>query len=186
MRRTASAWLLGTGLVVVAGLLSGITPPGDSLYEPILIRGDAQDTVSSRTLIASVSDSSFADEIIADGGDWQAVGNWLVVEVVASAPQTEEDARIPLATLLVDGRVFQASERPPETLLDAPLHVGTDTVGVLVFDLPEGLRSGTAELRLSSRYSTPELDDVIAIPLPLDEASAVASIELDEPRVGAP
>lgn len=186
MRRPASAWLIGTGLVAIAALVSGITPPETSLYDPILVRGAAEDTVSSRTLIATVTGASFADEIVSPDGDWQAEGNWLVVEVVASAPTTEEDAEIPLATLRVDGLVFQASERPEDTLMDARLHVGTDTVGVIVFELPEGLRSGAGELRLSSRYSTPELDEVIALPLSLDEASAVATIELSEPTVGAP
>lgn len=186
MRGTASAWIIGAGLVVIAGLVSGVTPPEESLYDPIIVRGDADDTVSARTLIATVSDASFADEVVSWDEEWQAKGNWLVVEVVASAPQSEERAQIALATLWVDGRVYQASERPEETLLDAPLHVGTDTVGVLAFELPAGVSGGTAELRLTTRYATPEIDEVIALRLSLDDAPGVETIELPRTRVGAP
>ncbi|GAT73650.1 hypothetical protein [Microbacterium hydrocarbonoxydans] len=186
MRPAASAWLAGAGLVLVAGLVSGLTPAEESLYDPVLVRAGAGEQATGRTLIAAVAGTSFADEIVADDGDWRAEGNWLVVEIVASAPRTEDDAEVPLATLRVDGRVYQASERPPDTMVDAQLHVGTDTVGFLAFELPDGLRSGTGELRLTSQYSTPELDDVLAFTLSLDESPSVASIELAEPRIGAP
>lgn len=184
--RKARPWLIGAALVVAAGLVSGVTPSADSLFDPFLIRGGPEDTVTSRTLIATVSDAAFADRVVSADGEWTAEGNWLVVELAVSAPRTEEDAEIPLAALHVDGLVIHASERAPDSLLKTPLHVGTDTVGVLAFELPEGLRAGMGELRLTSEYVTPELDDVIALSLPLDEAPAVASIDLAEPRIGAP
>ncbi|WP_102194270.1 hypothetical protein [Microbacterium aurantiacum] len=184
--RRARPWLIGAALVVAAGLVSGVTPSQDSLVGPFLISGGPADTVTSRMLIASVSGASFADRVVAADGEWEAEGNWLVVELAVSAAHTEVDAEIPLATLHLDGRVFHASERAPESLLQTRLHVGTDTVGTLAFELPEGLRGGLGELRLTHEYLTPELDDVVAITLPLDEAPTASSIELDAPRVGAP
>jgi len=183
--KRARPWLVGGALVVAAGLLSGITPSADSLFDPFLIRGGPGDAVTSRTLVATVAGASFADRVVSSDGEWTAEGNWLIVELAVSAARTEEDAEIPLAALHLDGRVFHASERVPDSLLKTPLHVGTDTVGVLAFELPEGLRAGAGELRLTSEYVTPELDDVIALALPLDAAPAAASAELPEPRIGA-
>lgn len=186
MRRGA-AWAAGAVLVLGAGLLTAVTPSVDSLYGPFLRHGGATDTVTSRTLTASVLAASFADEIVSADGEWSAAGNWLVVEVAASAPTTEEDAEIPFAALHVGGLVVHASERPEDSLLRTPLRVGTDTVGILAFELPEGARGGRAELRLTTEYLTPELDDVIALEIPLDAVGAVPRVELTEPRVvGAP
>lgn len=184
--RRARPWLIGAALVVAAGLVSGVTPSQDSLVDPFLIRGDSADTVTSRMLIATVSGASFVDRVVSADGEWEAEGNWLVVELAVSAARTEVDAEIPLATLHIDGLVFHASERAPKSLLNTRLHVGTDTVGTLAFELPEGLRGGVGELRLTHEYLTPELDDVITITVPLDGAPTASSIELDAPRIGAP
>lgn len=183
--RRARPWVLGTGLVLAAGLVSAATPSADSTYDAFLVRGD-HGTASSRTLNAAVTGSTFADQVVSADGEWQAEGNWLVVEVTASSPRTEVDAEIVLATLHVDGLVFQASERIPDSLLKTRLHVGTDTSGVIAFELADGIRHGDAELRLTTGYVTPQLDDVIALPLPLDDVGAEASVELSEPVVGAP
>ncbi len=174
------------GLILTAGIVTAVTPPATSLRDPFLIRGAPTEAVVARTLTATVQGASFADRVRVAESEWELEGNWLVVELAVAAITTEVDASIAVATLVVDGRVFQASERPPTVLVDTELRVGTDTVGALAFELPAGLRSGTGELRLSARFPTPELDDVIAVPLVLDELPTVRSIDLEEPRLGSP
>lgn len=183
---TGRRWLIGAALIACAGLLSAITPSDEDVTGPFIVRGGADATASSHQLSAQVLSASFADRILADGGDWEADGNWLVVELKASATRTEVGTQIMLATLHVDGLVFRASERVPETLRSTRLHLGTDTVGYLAFELADGIRSGECELRLTAENRTPRLDDVLSLRVSLDEASRTATFELPEPEVGAP
>jgi len=176
--RRALPWAIGGLLVIAAGAVTAVTPDDESLVGPIVQRGSFGDTVESRTLIATASEATFADEVAVPSSDWSAEGNWLVVTVVAAAPTTEVDAAIPLATLVVGDRVFQASERPSASLIATPLRVGIDTVGMLAFELPPDVDSGTAELRLTTSYFTTELDDLVAIPFSLDDLPRTPSAEL--------
>lgn len=182
----ATPWLIGAGLVLAAGLVSGITPPEDSLTDAFPVHGSADQVVTTRTLVARVVQSSFAERLSDERDEWDAEGNWLVIEIAASARQSELDAEIGLASLLVDGRVFHASERLPDSLLRSPLRVGVDTTGLIAFELPASLRSGTAQLRLSAGYFTPSLDDVIMIPIDLEAAERTGTVELTAPKVGTP
>lgn len=183
--KRALPWLLGAALVIVAGAVTAVTPSDDAVIGPTVLRGSLGDAVESRTLIATASEATFADEVAVPDADWSAEGNWLVVTVVASAPTTEEDAAIILATLAVGDRVFQASERPAATLTATPLRVGVDTEGTLAFELPPDVRGGTAELRLTSSYFTAELDDLIAIRFSLDDLPRSPSVELIDPELSS-
>ena len=184
--RRGLPWILGGALVIVAGAVTALTPTDDSLVGPTVKTGDFGDAVESRTLIATASEAAFADEIAVPDAGWSADGNWLVVTVIASAPTTEEGASIQLATLTVGDRVFQASERPAATLTNTALRVGVDTVGTLVFELPPDVTSGTAELRLTTSYFTTELDDLVSIPLPLDDLARTPSIDLADSELSTP
>lgn len=184
--RRALPWLLGGALVIVAGAVTAITPSDDAVVSPTVVRGSFGDPVESRTLVATASEATFADEVAVADSDWSADGNWLVVTVIASAPTTETDATIQLATLVVGDRVFQASERPSASLTGTPLRVGIDTVGALAFELPSDVTAGSAELRLTTSYFSAELDDLVAIPLDLDELPRIPSLELARPELGTP
>nr|WP_314840966.1 hypothetical protein [uncultured Microbacterium sp.] len=179
--RRGMPWLIGAVLVVGAGVFTVATPSDPAVVGPFVQRGSIGDSVESRTLIAEVTDTAFADRIVVESSDWQVEGNWLVVTLAASAPTTEVDAAIQLATLAVDGRVFQATERTTALLRGAPLRVGTDTVGMLAFELPGDVDGGRAELRLTTKYYTSELDDLVAITLPLDDAPRVSTLEIVDP-----
>lgn len=178
--------LLGGGLLLVAGAVTAATPPEAALLDPFPIGAADDGKATSRTLEAAVVDATRTERVTMADGDWEAEGDWLVIELAVSAPTTEVDAAIGVASLMIDGRLFQASERPPATLVGTDLRVGTDTVGMLAFELPAGLRSGTGELRLSGRYPTPELDDVIVFSLDLEAVPSTPSVEIDAPRLGAP
>lgn len=181
--RRAWPWILGGALVLVAGAITAITPDDDAVVSPILKSAAVGDSVESRTLIASVDDATFADRVVVPDAEWSTEGNWLVVTVVASAPRTEVDAAIRLATLVVGDRVFQASERPKATLISAPLRVGLDATGTLAFELPPDVTAGHAELRLTTSYFTAELDDIVAVPLDLGSLPRTPSVELTDPEV---
>lgn len=180
MRKTLP-WVLGAALLAVAGALTLAVPSDDALTEPFLVSGTVGEEITSRTLQVIVGESEFTDRLVVPGSEWSAEGNWLVVPVEASAPHSETGANIGLATLTIDGVTFQASERPASSLLKAPLHVGTPIVGGLAFELPDGLRSGTAELRLGPTSSTPVLDDVVDVRLNLDVLAASDERELEAP-----
>lgn len=178
----ARRWIAGAALVLCAGLATALTPPADSTYDEFLV-GDGA-AAAGRTLSASLTGATFARTVVSSDGDWRADGHWLIVELTASAPRSEVDAEVVLATLHVGGTVFQASERVPDTLAKRQLRVGTDTAGVLVFELPDDVTDGTAQVRLSTAYSTPQLDDVLVLSLPLDDLPAASLVELSEPMVG--
>lgn len=181
---TVRAWVAGAALVIAAGVVSVITTAAIDQRAPFVVTADAGATITSRSLTAVVHDASFTNRVTAD--EWHADGNWLVVTLVASAPQTEENAVIELATLEVDGQIFQASERPGRSIVGIPLHVGTNTVGVLAFELPARVRGGDTVLRLSTTMTTPRLDDVAVLPLPLDGLPAENNIDIEDPYLGAP
>lgn len=177
MRSRALPWVLGAALVVGAGALVALTPDDDALVAPIERTGAIDETATSRALIATAVDTRFARTVETDDG-WSADGHWLIVTVIASAPETEVDASIRLATLAVGDRVFQASERPSASLVGSPLRVGIDTVGMLAFELPPDVDSGTAELRLTPDFYTAELDDLVVITLPLDGIAREDAVEI--------
>lgn len=184
--RTAS-WAIGAGLLAVAALVTAATPPESALLDPFVVRADGGDGVAtSRTLTAAVIDVTRTGRVTMTEQEWDAEGNWLVFELSVAAPTTEVDAAIGVASLLIDGRLFQASERPPAGLVGTDLRVGTDTVGMLAFELPDDLRAGVGELRLSGRYPTRELDDVIAFTVDLDQVPTMSTVEIEEPRLGTP
>lgn len=180
--RRALPWITGAVLVIGAGTLTAVTPTDDSLDSAFAVHGSFGDTVTSRDLVVAATEATFADEVTGPDPDWSAEGNWLVITVVASAPTTEIDAAVQLASLAVDDRVFHASERASASLVGTALRVGIDTVGTIAFELPADLDSGSAELRLTPGYLTPELDDLLTVSLDLAEVPREESVELSEPE----
>ncbi|MFK4761790.1 hypothetical protein ACI3KS_12715 [Microbacterium sp. ZW T5_45] len=178
------SWLAGAALVAAAGGVVAVTPSTDTRNGPFLVHGTVSDTVASRELVVTVDSASFADRVTVSDDDWQAEGNWLVVELSAAARQTEVEASMRLATLVVDGREFIASERPSTSLIGTELRVGIDTHGMLAFQLPTDLEPSDAELRLAGPHSTPRLDDVIVVHLDLESAARERTIDILEPTIG--
>lgn len=184
--RRALPWLVGGALVMGATALTAATPDDDALDSAFDVHGVLGDTVESRNLVVTASAATFADEVTGPDPEWSAEGNWLVVTLVAAAPITEVDAAIQLAALAVDGRVFHASERPSVSLPGTDLRVGLDTIGTLAFELPPDIAAGSAELRLTPSYFTPELDDFVTVTLDLGELPRVGTLDLDEPEWSLP
>lgn len=186
--RKALPWIIGAALAAAAVAITAVTPSSDALYAPFPIRGSfaegaaPEEPATGRTLTAAIVDASFAERV--EAGDWHAEGNWLIVTVAASAPRNEDESIIELASLHVGDEVFHASERPRDSLLGERLRIGIDTVGMLAFELPDDVRGGDAELRMTSDLLTPRLDDIIAFDLPLDDVRTVPSTEIEPVEVG--
>lgn len=185
----ALSWLAGAALVIAAGAVTAITPDADAQNGPFLIHGDVGQRLTSRNLVVTVDGAAFADRVTVDD-EWAAEGNWLVVDLSASAATTEEDAQMRLVKLVVGGREFVvggrefvASERPASSLVGEDLRVGLDTTGMVAFELPSDLTTGAAEMRFTLPYSTPHLDDVIVVPLDLGGLDHEKSIEIVEPSL---
>ena len=181
---TGRAWFFGAVLALAAGIVSVVTTSAIDQSAPFVITGGVGQEVTSRSISVAVHDAAFASRVTA--GEWHADGHWLVVTIVASAPQTEVGAVIELATLELDDRVFQASERPGTSMVGTRLHVGTDAVGTLAFELPEDVRGGDALLRFSPTMFTPYLDEVVALPLSLESLPSQANFDIEDPLLGAP
>ncbi|MFT4258125.1 hypothetical protein [Microbacterium sp.] len=179
--RRAAAWIVGVGCVVAAGAVAAATPGPDAVEGPFLIRGVVGEAVTARNLVVTVEDAAFTGRLTSK--DWTVGGNWLVVDLSAAAITTEVDAGLQLITLLVGGREFIASEQPPTSLVGERLRLGVDTIGAVAFELPADVDGGHAELRLTDRYSTPYLDDVIVVPLDLDDVAHEDEIEIDRPEL---
>lgn len=184
--KKALPWVLGVALAVGAGVITVATPSEDDLRAPFRSVGafdpdsDAQQSVTTRTLTASVVDASFAERV--KDGEWQADGTWLVVTVAASAPRSEVESELRLATLRIGDEVFHASERPGDAFLGEGLRIGIDTIGMLAFELPADVRGRDAELQLSSSWLTPRLDDLVVLTIPLGELRTAPSIEIEPPE----
>ncbi|MFJ4222935.1 hypothetical protein [Microbacterium sp. NPDC089695] len=181
--RRALPWILGAALAIGAGAVTAVTPTDDDVLAPFSLRAEVGDAVSSRTMAATVTAATLADEIVVPDAGWSAEGDWLVVTIEASARHTEVDAAVQLATLTVDGRVFLASERPSAALRGTPLRAGIDTAGMLAFELPPDATGGTAELRLTTAFITSELDDMIVVTIDLDDLDRTASVDLTASEV---
>lgn len=189
IRKSALPWLIGAALAAVGGVITVATPPEDALRAPFLAQGSYEPdgtppTATTRAVAATLLGASFADRISTEDEQWQAEGNWLVVTISASAPQTEVDSDIELAALRVGGEVFHASERMRDSLLGEHLRIDLETVGMLAFELPDDVRSGEATLELSPSLLTPRLDDLAAFSIRLEELPAASEIEIAPTEVG--
>ena len=137
------------------------TDPGRVASVKIVCAPDSfKESMTAVQAAESVSAKGFGDRI------WTADGNWLVVDLVASA--RVEAASLGLATLTVDGRTWTASERPT-SMRQEWLQPGLGRSGSLAFELPASLRSGAGQLRLGMGSLGAELDSQLVLPIDLGE-----------------
>lgn len=178
-RQTILPWAVGIALVAAACTVSALTPDEQSTVRAIVSHGEAGETVTARTVSAELQDAFFSDQLVVD--ERTIAGNWLIVTAAASAPTTEVDASIGLASVTIDGRVYISSDQAEYTLLDADLRMGVRTIGMLAFELPADAGSGKAALRLMTQGWTPELDGLVEISFDLDDLPRESSFEIAPP-----
>lgn len=167
-------WTIGVGLVVAAWFVAAATPAEESREAPFVVSTAVGEYGEGRNIAVRVEDVRRAET--AEAGAWSAEGNWLVVDLEASAVVEEFGVLLSLATFEVDGITFGASERP-ESLLRKSLFAGVPQSGSLAFELPDDLTTGTGVLRFA--VDTDErLDSVIEVPVELGDVALEETVEL--------
>lgn len=173
MRRRAQ-WAIGAGLLVLAWLIALATPDESAHEAPFAVAAAVGEEGVGRNIVVRVDEVRRADSVVA--GNWTADGNWLVVDLVASAVVEEFGVSLALATYTVDGRTYRASERPV-SFLQAGLLAGIPQSGSLAFELAEDVGDGRGKLRFAVN-SDPRLDSIVEVTVDLAELETEASVEL--------
>lgn len=174
-------WAVGVTLLVVAWGVTKVTP-GAELTEASFV---TPATIGERALgseLALTIDEVVIASTVSDARGWTAEGQWLIVDLQMSAQTTEEVTSLSTAILTVDGKMYQASERPQSLFLES---LGADivTTGSVAFELPAGADSQAATLRFAPKAGDVRLDSVIELSFDLGDLSHERSREL-RPTVG--
>lgn len=155
MNRWAAA-AAGAALVVAAWGVAVVTPTDDDVVRPFSVPLTLDERAVGRNLAVTVDDVSRTESVSTD--EWTAEGNWVVVDLSCEAT-VEEGASLRLATLTIDGAIYQASERPA-SFFEQSLAVGIPRSGSLAFELPANISGGSATLTLGLT-TDPRLDSVL-------------------------
>ncbi|WP_020096937.1 hypothetical protein [Microbacterium sp. 11MF] len=176
--KSVTVWAGGIVLLVAAWGVTQI-PAGQALTESSFVQSvDVGDRAVGRQMAVTVTDVAAAERISDEVG-WAADGAWVVVDLSVEAVNTEEGAVLGLATLLIDGDTYRASERPV-SLLGKALQVGVPKTGSVAFELPAGMRDGTAVIRFTVSDRDWRLDSVVEFTVDL------GSLRWDDERELAP
>lgn len=180
-------WLSGVaaaGLAVLACAIVTVTPPESAPKDAILVAGEAGHPVVGRNLSVTVLDVHRTDTIVLPDGD-ERDGSWIAVRVSAEATETEVDAGIGLAKLVIGDRTYTADRSVRDSMQGANVHLGSATAGWLVFDVATDATEDTARVQVTNAYATPSRDSLLDIavevpsmgdpveitkPAPLDDA----------------
>lgn len=175
VRRHVITW--GTTAVLLAATwgLNAVMLGENAAQTGIVITGQPGTPVQTRNLVVTVEDVRAA-HTVTDAQDWSADGTWLVVDLSASAVDTQVAARLGLAELVIGERTFRATERG-QTFAEAGLVPGVARSGSVAFELPSDAIAGPAMLRFSP-VAYPNLDGVIEIAIDLDAVRTEDSITL--------
>lgn len=173
----AAAWAIGAVLIVAAWFVALATPGEEQAQAPFPVDARVGEQAAGRNLSATITELRRAGDVRADDG-WSAQGNWLVVDLEASAVVTEEGARLGHAFVEIDGVRYSASERPA-SLARAALAAGIPTAGSLAFELPDGLDAGAGRLELAlAPGGDARLDSMIVLSFELGDVAEAGEVAL--------
>lgn len=176
-RKTILVWSLTLVLLAAAWGVSKATLPDDASAAPFPIAAEIDEPVTARNLAVTVTDVHIANRV-RDAKDWTADGTWVVVDLEAAGVLTQDEGTLQLAQLVIGDRTFGATDRGT-TFLNQRLVTGVPRSGSVAFELPEGAAAGAATLRLGTADEV-LLDDVIELPLQLDEVAVETEVLLEE------
>lgn len=175
--KTILVWSLTLVLLAAAWGVSKATLPDEASTVPFPIAAEFDEPVAARTLAVTVTDVHVAHRV-SDAKDWTAEGTWVVVDLEVAGVLTQDEGTLQLAQLVIGDRTFGATDRGT-TFLDQRLVTGVPRSGSVAFELPEGVAAGPATLRLGTADEV-LLDDVIELPLQLDEVAVETEVLLEE------
>ncbi|MBD3940661.1 hypothetical protein IF188_02980 [Microbacterium sp. NEAU-LLC] len=170
-----AAWTIGLIFIVAAWFVSLATPGDVQKKAPFEVPATIGQAATGRNIAVTFTDLRRADTVNATA--WSAEGNWLVVDLDAEAVLTETGASLRSAQLRIDGKQFDASERP-KSFYRGALHVGVPQSGSLAFELPADLRAGEGRIELALNGVNPELDSMIVLTIDLADVPAVDETDL--------
>lgn len=176
--RIALAWLAGAALVAVAGVVVAITPASDAEPDQFVTTVAIGERGVGRNIDITVTGARIVHDLTSKR--WSGSGTWLLVDVRAATVTTQTNALLGGARLLIDGRTYTASTRMP-SFLNTGLVTGVPRTGGIVFELPDGLHSGTGELAFSLSVDE-RADSQIHVPIDLATLPVVASAEVAQPE----
>ncbi|WP_349308597.1 hypothetical protein [Microbacterium sp. MM2322] len=169
-------WAGGIALLVAAWGVTQLTPGEELTTSSFVETVGVGEHAVGREMVVTVTDVAGAERV-SDTTGWSADGTWVVVDLSAESRFTEVGVRLGLATLVVNGDTYRASERPV-SLLGRQLEVGAPTTGSVAFELPPGLRDGSAVIRFTVSDRDWRLDSVVELPVDLGSLSWEAEREL--------
>lgn len=168
-------WLTGIGFVAAAWVVMALTPPVDAREAPFAVIAEIGEPATGRNIEVTVTALHRASTATAQ--EWQAEGNWLVVDLDAAAVISDQAASLREVTFTIDGRTFSASERP-DSILDESLLVGVPRSGSVAFELPAELTAGSGILTFALSTDS-RLDSVIELAVDLDELPVEREVVLE-------
>lgn len=168
-----AAWALSALVLIGAWFVVADTPTLAEKRSSFDVSAPPPDWGEGRNVKARAVGATFADEI--GYGGWLASANWFVVQIEAAA--VVDPAVLRVAELEVDGVTYTSTDRTFVGINNQKLLVGVPVTGVLAFELPNDLRSGTAEIRLGEGPDQ-RLDSIIVMPIDLGEMTRVPTVML--------
>lgn len=169
----AMSWLLSGVVLVGAWFVVADTPTRDQIWAPFDVKVSPGQWGEGRNIAARVVDATFSDHV--ESTDWAASGNWLVVQIEASAV-VEAPAGLSYVELSVDGVAYGATNRASSGF-ESPLLVGVPLAGSVAFELPADVPAVVAELRLGLNPDE-RLDSVVVVPIDLATTPRVRTTTL--------
>ncbi|KAM9863453.1 hypothetical protein ACI1US_00771 [Leucobacter sp. BZR 635] len=184
--RTVAVWVAGLLLLALASLLLRAVPSTADSERPFVVDAQLGETAYGRTIAVAASDMEFADTVRA--GSWEQPGNWLVVDVAATATGSDAATYLGRVALVIHGegsaggaREYRASERFP-SITAGPLIAGVPIAGGIAFELPAGA-TGHASLEFAENADT-RLDSLLRFSVDLDEVPRVQEREITDEHWG--
>ena len=173
--KRALPWLLTAALLAAAWLVAFATPDDSASVEPFVVPAAIGEEAVGREFALTVQQVRISDGVNAPNG-WSADGTWLLVDVDARSTLEQTGSLLGGAELTIGDRSFRASERMPSMFREQVV-TGVSRTGMLAFELPGDVLTGTGVLRLSLDDDT-RADSVAELRIDLDELERVSDAEI--------
>lgn len=178
-----AGWAIAAVLIAGAWVSTQFVAPPTAWRTPYVTEGEVGQAITSGNLEVTVLDATFVDTLhdTVYAGTWVGEGNWLVLDISAQLVTDETVGGLLTDRLILGGAEYSASERPSSTMRTTPLSITMAKRGVLVFELPPGVRDGLVRVQIGNGDAT-RAGQVAEVSLDLSELAHVAEMTLDAPR----
>jgi hypothetical protein len=186
-RRSALSALAVVVALTATVVVYGITPHGDDINAPFIVRGSLGEVLTGRTLSGSVTSVRLASSLDASSADsdWtgDTTGTWVVVEAALAA--TVEPSSLYRPTLTIGDTTYYASERLSLVTLDSNLvRPGIASTGVLLFEVADPVLASSAaahvEVGINASYES-ILDSRLVVEVDLRDRPVEPDVVVSRP-----